>query len=276
MTERIRFRLMVAGAAVALAAILPGIAVAGSHSGRVELPPQAREVQPNVFFLGTAVDNGRVVEGYAIVHPRQNGAKPDRAGNGKGGGGGGGGKQSSCFAFLAKGASWNAAEAYVVNGTNSRGLDANVVAGLVGSGIGKWESAASADIFGNGYQTAGVLVADLVAPDGINEVYFADIGSSGTIAVTIVWGIFGGPPHSRVLVEWDIVYDDVDFDWSLSGEAGKMDFDNIATHEIGHAAGMGHPEDTCIDETMYRFASNGETAKRDLNAGDIAGVADLY
>ena len=225
-----------------------------------------------MFFLGTAVDNGRVVEGYAIVHPRRNNAKPGGVGNGKSGGG----KQASCFAFLAKGAKWGSAEAYVVNGANLAGLDANVVAGLVGSGIGKWESAAGADIFGDGSQTDGVLIADMVAPDGLNEVYFADIGSSGAIAVTIVWGIFGGPPQSRVLVEWDMVYDDVDFDWSLSGEAGKMDFDNITTHEIGHAAGMGHPDDSCVDETMYRFASYGETSKRDLNAGDIAGIADLY
>ena len=55
-----------------------------------------------------------------------------------------------------------------------------------------------------------------------------------------------------------------------------MDFENIATHEIGHSVGMGHPPDECIDETMYRFADYGETGKRDLNSGDIAGINDLY
>jgi hypothetical protein len=39
---------------------------------------------------------------------------------------------------------------------------------------------------------------------------------------------------------------------------------------------MGHPTDTCVNETMYRFASEGETKKIDLNAGDIAGINDLY
>ena len=138
MTERFRFRLTVAAAAVALAAVLPGIALAGSHAGRVELPPQAREVRPDVFFLGTATDNGRVVEGYAIVHPRRNAARPDGAGNGKGNGNGGG---SDCYAFLANGAKWRAAEAFVVNGTNVRGLDAGTVAGLIDTGIGRWEVA---------------------------------------------------------------------------------------------------------------------------------------
>ena len=55
-----------------------------------------------------------------------------------------------------------------------------------------------------------------------------------------------------------------------------MDFENIATHELGHSVGMGHPADECTEETMYRFASEGETKKRDLNAGDIAGVNQLY
>ena len=55
-----------------------------------------------------------------------------------------------------------------------------------------------------------------------------------------------------------------------------MDFLNIATHEAGHAAGLGHAPDTCLDETMYRFASEGEINKRDLNPGDIAGIVALY
>ena len=88
--------------------------------------------------------------------------------------------------------------------------------------------------------------------------------------------MFLGPPKNRVLVEWDQVYDQVDYDWSSSGEAGKMDFENIATHELGHSVGMGHPSSECIEETMYAYAGYGETKKRDLNAGDIAGINGLY
>ena len=39
---------------------------------------------------------------------------------------------------------------------------------------------------------------------------------------------------------------------------------------------MGHPDSTCTEETMYAFANFGETKKRTLEAGDIAGVAKLY
>ena len=55
-----------------------------------------------------------------------------------------------------------------------------------------------------------------------------------------------------------------------------MDFENIAQHELGHSIGMGHPSDSCTEETMYRFAETGETKKQTLEAGDIAGVNDLY
>ena len=97
------------------------------------------------------------------------------------------------------------------------------------------------------------------------------------IAVTIIWGIFGGSPFNRQLVEWDQIYDDATYDWSISGEAGKMDFENIATHELGHAVGMSDLyNSTCANETMYGYAAYGETKKRDLNAGDISGISKLY
>ena len=97
---------------------------------------------------------------------------------------------------------------------------------------------AGTDILGSGTETFSTLMADLVAPDGLNEGYFADVSDAGAIAVTIVWGVFRGPPQSRQLVEWDQVYDDVDYDWSTFGEASKMDFENIATHELGHSIGL--------------------------------------
>ncbi|MFN2432064.1 MAG: matrixin family metalloprotease [Gemmatimonadota bacterium] len=50
----------------------------------------------------------------------------------------------------------------------------------------------------------------------------------------------------------------------------------MVVHELGHAMGMGHPSDSCTEETMYRFATEGETKKRDLFTGDIAKINDLY
>lgn len=233
----------------------------------------------SVISLGSGVDpqTGKVVEGLAFIHYKKDYThKPNHPGSGGG--------ATKCFSFLSQGAKWKTVESWIVNPANADALAPDFVLNNLSSNIGKWEDAAdgtlgngvSVDILGSGSQTSAPLVADTANPDGQNEVYFADISSQGAIAVTIVWGIFSGPPSIRELVEWDQVYDDVDFDWSSTSEAGKMDFENISTHEIGHSDGMGHPDDSCIDETMYRFSANGETKKRDLNSGDIAGINQLY
>jgi hypothetical protein len=56
-----------------------------------------------------------------------------------------------------------------------------------------------------------------------------------------------------------------------------MDILNIATHELGHAAGMGDLYNTSASkETMYGYSSEGEITKRDLYIGDTAGIKNLY
>lgn len=243
-----------------------------------QLPADAVKVDDNVYYLGAKPDprTGKMVEGLVYIHR----AKPAsaQAGGKKGG-------PAACYAYLAKGAKWKSSpESWMMNPNNVRGLDENQVFGLIADGISKWEDATDGnttgggvDIMGAGSMTNNELMADSSAPDDANEVYFADItGSANTIAVTTIWGIFSGPLSGRELVEWDQVYDDATFDWSLTGEDEKMDFDNIATHEIGHAVGMGHPSNTCSLETMYAYAANGETMKRDLHAGDIDGISQLY
>lgn len=243
----------------------------------------------SVISLGSALDpgTGEIVEGFAIVRYRDNHAK---GGNGKGNGGGGGkpgggGGGAVCYAYLGNGAAWQTSEPWVVNPSNIDGLDEAFIFANLSEDIAKWEDAADgvvdgiegADILGTGSSTSDVLVADMVAPDGVNEVYFADIDSPGAIGVTIVWGIFSGRPSNRRLVEWDQVYDDVDFDWANDGSANAMDFENIATHELGHSVGMSDLYDAaCATETMYGYAAEGDIDKRDLEAGDIAGIDGLY
>ena len=252
----------------------------------VTIPAKAVEVNPNVFYLGTAVDKGMVVEGYAIVDYRVGYGKPSGCNNDGVCQGwespscadcsGGGSGTSSCYGFLAKGAKWKTVEPYIIDPANTRGLDESFVRANLAADIGKWEAAAGVNILGD--ETAGVVDgADMDSPDGRNEIYLGNISDEGAIAITIVWGVFGGPAQKRQLVEWDQVYDQVDYDWSASGEAGKMDFENIATHELGHSVGMGDLYTSeCSEQTMYGYASYGETKKRTLEAGDIKGVGTLY
>jgi hypothetical protein len=266
------------------------LAAPGSNRGNasVRIPDRAREVAPGVFQLGLVVHDGRVVEGYAFVHYREKPGKPTGCNNdGKCQGwedancsdctGSGEEDGSSCYGFLAKGAKWRAFEGYIVNPDNNEDLEPSFITSNLKSDIAKWEGAADFNILGDGSLTDTVLEADLEAPDDQNEVYFGEIDSSGAIAITVVWGIFSGPPWGRELIEWEQVYDQVDFDWSNSGEPGKMDFENIATHELGHSVGLDDLyDDKCAEQTMYGYAAYGETKKQDLEAGDKAGVKALY
>ena len=81
---------------------------------------------------------------------------------------------------------------------------------------------------------------------------------------------------TKAIVEFDIVFD-TDFEWSLSGESGKMDLQNIATHELGYGIGLDDVyQDRAGEETMYGYAALGEIEKRDLYLGDQEGVKKLY
>jgi hypothetical protein len=261
--------------------LTPTVATVNPSGRTVVIPAHAIEVADHVFSLGTSVDpqTGKVVEGFAIVHPRRGYHHRDGHGGGPGGGGppGGGGGSTKCYAFLAKDAKWKSTESFLLNPANTEGMSDSFVEKTIDDAVDTWDSEVATDIFGARISTSDPLSADTVSPDGDNEVYFGSISDPGAIAVTITWGIFSGKPSNRELLEWDMVYDQDDFVW---GDADVdplvMDLGNVATHEVGHAGGMGHPEDTCTEETMYRFATEGETKKRDLNAGDIAGINDLY
>ena len=256
-------------------ALQPALALPAKHTENLNLP-QAEE-GAEVIYLGKKTDpkTKLEVDGIMFIHKKNN------AKNGSARKPGG----TTCYSYLGAGAKWKGTpESWLMNTANTRGLDGNAVFNLMSNGIAKWEDAADGNvgnslgvnILGDGSTTSSVLTADSAAPDGVNEVYFADISGGSTIGVTTVWGIFGGPTFNRQLVEWDMVLDDVTFDWSTSGDLAKMDFDSIATHELGHAVGMGHPSNSCTEETMFAYGTEGETKKRDLNTGDIQGINNLY
>jgi len=182
--------------------------------------------------LGKAFDtDGREVEGIAFIHYKRGfGHKPQHGPGGRGGNGGGGEK---CFALLAKGARWKTTEQYVVNPTNMAGLNPNTVKSLTAISLETWNTEVAFDIFGLEDESSLVDGIDTISPDGKNEFLFGPILENGVIAVTVVWGIFSGPPFVRELVEWDSIFEDIEFAWSTAGEDDKMDFQNIARLRMG-------------------------------------------
>ena len=108
---------------------------------------------------------------------------------------------------------------------------------------------------------------------GVNTVQWAPIDGSGDILATasvcrnVATKAIGG----------FVITIDTDETWSTTGAPTAFDVENVATHELGHVAGLDHtnaPKDGCL--TMYRFAGFGETQKRTLGLGDKLGMDTLY
>lgn len=240
----------------------------GEHVTSVIVSSQAIDHSKAIVPLGSAFDvNGEAVEGYAIIHYKKGFGKPPWAGGGKDKGGD---PAASCYSFLANGAKWKNTEPYVVA--------SDVDAAAVARDLEAWDSQVSFNIFGNQDTVSVVDGADTSSPDGMNEVMWGDVSTDGAIAVAIVWGVFSGKPSWRYLAEWDVVFDNVDYAWGDADlDPTVMDFENIATHEFGHAVGLADLyESGCSEQTMYGYADYGETAKRTLEVGDINGVTELY
>jgi len=202
--------------------------------------------------------------------------KPPWAG-GPGGPNGDNGEEEGYYTFLARGVKWKETPvSYVINPTNPDGLPADFITGAISASAGEWDSWTSANLFGS-YTVDNSASWDTETPDYENELVFGDYPQDGVIAVCIVWGYFTGPPSTRRIVEFDIMFD-TDFTWGDAElDSTVMDLQNIATHELGHGVGLGDLYDNVAsDETMYGYSEYGETKKRTLHFGDKAGIQELY
>jgi len=173
----------------------------------------------------------------------------------------------SSTAYTLTGWHWNARYAAKVDSANSGLSSSAVVSGFQGSG-NTWDSSTSGSIMGT--VSAGGSGSNAGRRDGVNQLGWKHL-ANGVIAQTTTWS------SGSSAVESDGAYG-TSFPWSTSGAANAMDLQNIATHEIGHTFGLGHPAtnsaNACL--TMYAYADYGETQKRSLGTGDINGIKAIY
>ena len=193
----------------------------------------------------------------------------------------GGGGDSGYFKLMTGGVKWKTFP--VIIEVNPSGLPPSAVLSAITVSAEEWDAGAVSHWGGvtpNLFEVSSVLstltyeqlawTSDKL--DGRNTLVWGDYPTDRVIAVTIVWY----DRATKAIVEFDMVFD-TSYAWSVSGEPGKMDLQNIATHELGHGAGLSDLyQDAAYRETMYGYSDLGETSKRDLYTGDIQGITKLY
>jgi len=244
--------------------LIPVSEKAKEKSKGIENSPVISQVAEGLVINTPGLD--RIV----YIHYKKGFAKPPWAGGGKDKNG------SKCYGFLVNGAKWKDLPQDLVIDPDYSGLSQTNVVSAITAGAEEWAGNTSADLYGD-YSVVNDASWDDTVPDGRNELLFGNYSEPGVIGVTIAWGYFSGPPKTREIVEFDILFD-TDYTWGdATIDSSVMDLQNIATHELGHGFGLGDLyELSCSEETMYGYSDYGETQKRDLNSGDIIGIQKLY
>jgi hypothetical protein len=121
------------------------------------------------------------------------------------------------------------------------------------------------------YLYGGPASNPTVANDGKNNVYFVSTANGSVIGTTYWW--YDGSNH---LIGFDILFYDGGFTFLPSSAtcSGAVYLEDVATHEFGHALGLGHSASTAA--TMYAVYPWCSTAMRSLDTDDIDGVTFLY
>lgn len=153
--------------------------------------------------------------------------------------------------------------------------------------------AAGSTIAGGLSTTCGIL------SNGLSVVYAGAIGDPPAVTPTgcggfdwnsvVGWGDLSGNtlartcsyynPISNTQYVADIMFDTSSRSWfissSTSGCSNAFDLQGVATHEYGHAVGLGHVDET-EPQVMNPYADVCQTDMRQLGRGDQNGLRDHY
>jgi hypothetical protein len=155
---------------------------------------------------------------------------------------------------------------YYINPTNMD-LPTPAIEPAIRAGADAWHVQTGASF---AFTFAGYSTQTTNTNDGLNVIMFRNASSGAAIATTYTW--FSGTR----MIDADMVFWDAGFQFftGTTGCSGGFYIEDVATHEFGHALGLGHSTTTAA--TMYPSISTCSQGARSLDADDIAGVLSLY
>lgn len=171
------------------------------------------------------------------------------------------------FGYLLKGPKWFTRQVpYYVNPANMD-LSPSLADAAVRVGADAWGLQSTASV---AMVYAGTTTGTTVTNNGKNEVFFRNASNGSAIATT--YSYYSGSQ----IVDTDIVFWDQAFKFfsGTSGCSSGLYIEDIATHEFGHALGLGHSD--VSGATMAASVSYCSQSPRSLAADDVAGIEAIY
>ncbi len=186
-------------------------------------------------------------------------------------------------AYVLMGRKWTQADPQIkmslTNDANlaKTGMSTTSALAAVSTAANTWDAATNQNLFSDSGASLTTAVANHY--DHINAMSFTPFAAGSTaLASTGVWYKTQGVPAGQMypIVESDIIFN-LNDKWTTTGESGKLDFQSVALHEMGHTIGLGDLYNkaqfaTDTIQVMHYYTG----VKRTLGNGDAMGVWKLY
>jgi hypothetical protein len=171
-------------------------------------------------------------------------------------------------AYSTFGGKWKSFPVVLFLNPANHDVTASAAVTAIQSAINAWNTQSGSSFR---YQYGGTVNDTATSHDYRNVMFFRNVSNGGVIATTYSWWESSGKALDSDVVFWDGGFK---FYTGTSGCSSGVYIEDVATHELGHALGLGHS--SASDATMYSTYTLCTQAKRTLASDDIAGAKALY